>query len=233
MVDVRRIERLYAISERLRQAAPATVPARTLAEELGVTRRTVERDLAALRLAGAPVYGQPGRRGGAGSVAAPRRAVVALDHTEIVGLLVAAHLSRDAPFSGAAASAVARLTEVLDEGQRRAVDELRDRFRVHVLEPVRVRPRVRSVLEDAVHAQTVVRLHYADRNGATTTRRVEPVGFYGAEGTWALVAWCRLREAGRLFYLHRVVRAHPTSERFAPRDVDEVLGWVPRPGRRV
>jgi predicted DNA-binding transcriptional regulator YafY len=54
---MQRIERLYAISERLRRAAPAIVPAQHLAEELGVTRRTVERDLAALRNAGVPLYG--------------------------------------------------------------------------------------------------------------------------------------------------------------------------------
>lgn len=229
---MRRIERLYAISERLRQAAPATVAARVLADELGVTRRTIERDLAALRLAGAPVHGQPGRRGGSGSVATARRVVVTLDHTELVGLLVAAHLSRDAPYAGAAATAVSKLAAVLDPGERRAVDQLRGRFRVAAPEPVRVRPRVRSVLEDGVHAQTVVRLHYVDRNGAASSRRVEPVGFYAADGWWALVAWCQWRDAGRLFYLHRIQRAHATSVWFAPRDLDDVLGWVPTPGHR-
>ena len=60
---MRRIERLYAISEHVRRAAPGTISARRLAEELGVTRRTIERDLAALRLAGLPLYGTPGRGG--------------------------------------------------------------------------------------------------------------------------------------------------------------------------
>jgi proteasome accessory factor B len=165
-------------------------------------------------------------------VASARRVVVTLDHTELVGLLVAAHLSRDAPYAGAAATAVTKLAGVLDAGERRAVDELRGRFRVAVPEPVQVRPRVRSVLEDAVHAQTVVRLQYVDRNGVASSRRVEPVGFYAADGRWALVAWCQWRDAGRLFYLHRVQRAHATSVRFTPREVDEVLGWVPAPGRR-
>jgi predicted DNA-binding transcriptional regulator YafY len=74
-VVMQRIERLYAISDRLRRAAPAIVPARQLAIELGVTRRTIERDLAALRNAGVPLYGQPGRGGGAVSVARPSRVV--------------------------------------------------------------------------------------------------------------------------------------------------------------
>jgi hypothetical protein len=61
IIGMQRIERLYAISERLRRAAPAIVPAHRLAEELGVTRRTIERDLAALRNAGVPPYATAGR----------------------------------------------------------------------------------------------------------------------------------------------------------------------------
>lgn len=227
---MRRIERLYAISERLRRASPATVPARLLAEEFGVARRTIERDLDSLRLAGAPVFGQPGRRGGTGSLAQPRR-IVALDHTEIVSLIVAAGLGTTAPYATAASMAIGKLLDALDGPQRAAVEELRGRFRVAAPDSAAT-PRVRSVVEDAVGAQTVVRLAYTDRNGQRTVRRVEPVGFYTAEGIWSLVAWCRLREGGRLFQLDRITRAHPTSERFAPRDLDEVLGWVPQPGRR-
>ena len=87
-------------------------------------------------------------------------------------------------------------------------------------------PRVRSVLEDAVRARTGARLVFVDRNGARTTRLVEPVGFYSFEGSWSLVAWCRLRDSGRPFQLSQVQRA-PTRQQFEPRDLDAVLGWEP------
>jgi predicted DNA-binding transcriptional regulator YafY len=229
---MQRIERLYAISERLRRAAPAVVPAHRLAAELGVTRRTIERDLAALRNAGAPVYGQPGRRGGSGSVARPTRVVAVFDDAEVVALVVAAHLAVDAPFAASARTAIGKLLDSLDEPHRMAADSLRERFRVALPDGGAVVPRVRSVLEDAVRAQTVTRLRFVDRNGERTTRLVEPVGFYTDGGAWSLVAWCRLRDAGRQFRLRRIERAVPTRERFVARDLDDVLGWVPRPGAR-
>jgi predicted DNA-binding transcriptional regulator YafY len=229
---MQRIERLYAISERLRRAAPAIVPAQHLAEELGVTRRTVERDLAALRNAGVPLYGQPGRGGGSGSVARPTRAMAVFDDAEIVALVIAAHLAADAPFAAAGRTAIGKLLDLLDEPRRVAVDSLRSRFRVAVPDTQPVPPRVRSVLEDAVRAQTVVRLSFTDRNGVRTTRSVEPVGFYSTEGIWSLVAWCHLRDGGRLFRLDQIERATATRQRFEPRDLDKVLGWVPHPGAR-
>jgi predicted DNA-binding transcriptional regulator YafY len=229
---MQRIERLYAISERLRHAAPAIVPAHRLAEELGVTRRTIERDLAALRNAGVPLYGQPGRGGGSGSVARPTRAMAVFDDAEIVALVIAAHLAADAPFATAGRTAIGKLLDLLDEPRRVAVDSLRDRFRVAVPDTQPVSRRVRSVLEDAVRAQTVVGLAFTDRNGVRTTRSVEPVGFYSAEGSWSLVAWCRLRDGGRLFRLGQIARATATGQQFDPRDLDQVLGWVPDPGAR-
>ena len=90
---MRRVERLYVLSERLRRAAPNTIAARVLADELGVARRTIERDLATLRLAGAPLYGQVGRGGGSGSAARPNKSIVTLSHTEIVALIIAARLA--------------------------------------------------------------------------------------------------------------------------------------------
>jgi predicted DNA-binding transcriptional regulator YafY len=46
---MRRLERLYAITEEIRRHEPASVSAGWLADRFGVSRRTVERDLAALR----------------------------------------------------------------------------------------------------------------------------------------------------------------------------------------
>jgi len=227
---VRRIERLYAISEHLRRATPGTISARRLAEELGVTRRTIERDLAALRLAGLPLYGTPGRRGGTGTVGRRSTAVVAMTEQEVVALIVAAHLAGDAPFATSAATAIGKLLDALDAPERVQADELRGRFRLAARPGSSGSARVRSVLEDALRTRTVVRLTYVDRNGVRTVRGVEPTGFYLDGEAWALIAWCRLRHAGRLFFLDRIAAAHPTRQPFEPRDPDAVLGWVPAPG---
>ncbi len=61
---VRRTERLHALTEEIRRRAPAPVSATWLADRLGVSRRTIERDLAALRSTGLPLQSAVGRRGG-------------------------------------------------------------------------------------------------------------------------------------------------------------------------
>jgi predicted DNA-binding transcriptional regulator YafY len=228
---VNRLERLYAISDRLRRAAPTTIPARIFAEEFGVTRRTIERDLASLKSAGVPLFGQSGRSGGAGSIAKPQRILAALSDSEVMAVILAVDLAREAPFGAAASSAAARLLETVSGSQAPSVAALRDRFRVAASTAKPVSKRVRSTIEDAVYRQTAVRLHYVDSDGVATLRLVEPTGFYYSEGTWSLVAWCRLRDAGRLFRLHRITRATATRQPCVERNIDEVLGWVPRPGR--
>ncbi len=154
------------------------------------------------------------------------------DDAEIVALVTGAHLAIGTPYATAGQSAIGKLLDLLDDPRRIAVESLRDRLRVAAPAGTGVQPRVRSVIEDSVRLQRVVRLAYVDRNGERTRRPVEPIGFYSAGGVWSLVAWCRLRDAGRLFQLDRVERAVATRQQFDPRNVDDVLGWVPRPGAR-
>ncbi len=222
---MKRAERLHAISQKLRAAHPALVSASALAKHFDVSRRTIERDLASLRSAGVPLYGQVGRSGGAGSLESGPRTVV-LDDVQIVGLLIALHAAGGAPYAGSAASAVAALTDALSAPHQRAVDSLCERLRLGVSAPA-ASGRVRSVLEDAVRDQVVVNLAYTDREGTSTKRSVDPVAFLGVDGGWALIGWCHLRDAGRLFRLDRITRATATRQPAPSHDVDEALGWVP------
>lgn len=227
---VNRLERLYAVSEELRRAAPRARSASWLAERFDVSRRTIERDLAALRNAGLPTYPVDGPHGGVAVHTNGPRALLSLTTAELTALALAATVVRGMPFGWACDGAVAKLTDALPAEHRVALDDLRARVRVVPPEPPRPPARVAAVVEDGVRRGTVVRLAYVDRNGAATERDVEPVGFHGDAEGWYLVAWCRLRHGGRVFRLDRVRSATATTERAPPRDYDEVLGWVPRRG---
>lgn len=102
---MKRLERLYALNERLKAATPSTVSTKDLAAEFEVSRRTIERDMQALRAAGAALWGQPGRSGGVGTLDGSTR-LVPLTEAEIAGLTIAVHTAGDAPFIGAAKRAV-------------------------------------------------------------------------------------------------------------------------------
>ena len=60
-----------------------------------------------------------------------------------------------------------------------------------------------------------------------TERSVEAGGFFNGGDFWYLIAWCHLRESGRLFRLDRISSARLTRRRVEERDLDELLGWVP------
>ena len=222
-----RLERLYAIHEELRRRAPMTVSAVRLAQEFGVTRRTIERDLDSLRSAGVPVDADVGRSGGYRLARTRGSVVFSLGPEEVVALLLAAKVAAGMPFGDAAVTATKRLLDALPESTRVGVEELRDRLRAVVPDAPRTRPAVQRAVEAAVRDRSVIRIRYIDAAGVSTTRAVEATGFTGAADGWCLIGWCRLRQAGRMFRLDRITRATVTRERAPWRDLDDVLGWVP------
>lgn len=224
-----RLERLHALTEELRRHAPAAVPAHRLAARFGVSRRTVERDVAALREAGVPVRATEGRGGGHALSAVPGRTVLSFTAAEIAALLAALHVADGAPWTDAARTATHRLADALPPATRAQVDVLRTRIRVVAGAPS-APPGVRAAVEEAVRRALVLRLDYTDTDGRETSRDVDPVGFYGTPDGWALVAFCHLRGAGRLFRLDRIRRAALTATPARWHDLDDTLGWVPHRG---
>lgn len=226
---MQRLERMYAISEEIRRRHPRPVSAAALAERFEVTRRTIERDLAALRNAGATIYGEPGRSGGQHTVG-DRRVILTLTAAEVVALFVALSTNPTLPFTGAGQAASRRLLDSLAPPVRAQAEELRGRIRIVAQPAPAGDPRTRRALERAVAEQLVVRMEYRDAEGAVTLRAVDPVGFFGSGDAWYLVGWCHLRRAGRMFRLDRVVTARVTRTPAADHDVDETVGWVPVSG---
>jgi predicted DNA-binding transcriptional regulator YafY len=227
LCGLKRLERLYAVAEEVRRRAPAPVSARTLAERFEVSRRTIERDLAALQSAGVPLYSLYGRDGGATVASAGGRTPITLSAAEATALLVALTVAEGMPFGEAAGGAARRLLDALPPEARVQADELRRRIRTSKHEERGVPRRIVGVLEEAVRASAVVQLTYLDSGGERTRRAVEAVGFHHGQHGWYLIGWCRLRRDGRVFRFDRIERVSLTTERVPPRDVDETLGWVP------
>lgn len=217
-----------AISETLRRAAPRPVSSRRLAEEFGVTSRTIERDLASLKSSGVPLYSESGRRGGAVSLDRMGNVVVTLHPGEVMALLTAVQVAGPSmPFADSGATAVNRILDALPSQTRVMTEQLRDRTRTLDEPADPVGRRVRRSVEEAVRRQVVVNIDYRDRDGDETQRSVDPVGFLRHVDGWYLIAWCHLRDAGRIFRLDRIARATLTRRACAGHDVDATLGWVP------
>lgn len=221
-----RLERLHALSETIRRSAPRPVSAASLADRFGVARRTIERDLAALRQAGVPIYAEHGRAGGQVSLDRAGSTVLTLSSAEISAIVTAlAAAGPNMPYNDAGTTAAERLLESLSPTAQLAVSELRSRIRVPHQPPTSIR--ARRTLEEAVRRTVVVNIDYVDARGNATTRSVDPVGFYNGADGWYLIGWCHHRCAGRIFRLDRIRGARLTTRPSGRHDVEETLGWVP------
>ena len=209
-----RTDRLYALVEELRAVSPRPRSATWLAERFEVSRRTIERDVSALQQAGTPVWAQPGRAGGYCLDRARTLPPVNFTPDEAVAVAVALHRAAGTPFHVAGGTALRKLLAAMRADDAAAASELASR--VHLLGGDVDAPPVPALLTDAVSARRVLRLRYTDREGRSTTRDVEPVGYVGSTTAWYLLGWCRLRDGLRAFRLDRVDRVTATAE-VAPR----------------
>ncbi|GAA2263777.1 WYL domain-containing protein [Streptomyces atrovirens] len=194
-------------------------PGALLAERLGVSPRTVRRDVDRLRELGYPVAAFKGPDGGYRLDAGTRMPPLLFDDEQAVALAVAL---RTAATTGAAiredaARALATVRQVMPARLRHRVDTLR----VTTVEPAaRPHPPVDGALlmtlSAAVHAGEVLRFDYAR---ASPPRRVEPHHLVSRGGRWYLVAFDLDRADWRVFRADRITPRSPTGPRFTPREV--------------
>ena len=226
---MRRADRLFLIIHALRGRRTA-LPARNLAETLGVSLRTVYRDVADLQLSGVPIEGEAG----VGYVLRKGSDIPPLMFTadELESLVVGTRFVRAFAGDRLAAGAQAALLKI----EAVLPPELRERAaRTRIYAPV-WRDQGRNdfaLLIDRLHAaierRHVLRLDYRDEGGQPSLREVEPLclAFWG--GKWTLGAWCRLRRDFRNFRPDRIHASEATGETFAEvpgRGLDDYLRAV-------
>lgn len=217
---MKRAERLHALTEMLRRSGAQGVSAERLAREFEVSVRTVKRDLDALENSGALLWSRPGPGGGYGLTDGASLPPVNLSQAQAVALMAAVAAAPDAPYADLAASGIRKILDVLDPRTREGADELAQRVWVNSV-PSSSRT-TKSALEEAMAEQRVVRIRYTSKDGAMTTRDVEPVLFASTNGQWYLIGWCRLRNAMRWFTVSRIDRANVTKTACIGHTVQEV-----------
>jgi predicted DNA-binding transcriptional regulator YafY len=222
-----RTDRLYALVEELRAVSPRPLPARRLAERYEVSTRTIERDILALQESGVPIYAAPGRGGGYAIDKSLTLPPVNFTAAEMAAIAVALAREGATPFAGATRSALRKVLASAPAAQTAAAARLLDRVRL--ISPPGPEPgrSVPLAIQDAITAGHVLRLEYADRNGAVTVRAVEPVAFAATRHQWYLLAWCRLRDGGRAFRVDRIRAAIDTGEQAAPRGYRDLAVDIP------
>lgn len=212
-------ERLFTLVDLLQSRGRQTTEA--LARELGVSERTVRRDIVRLRGLDVQLDVTPGRHGGV--ALEPGSLLPALrftdDETLALGLgLMLVRRSSAVGLDRATASASRRLSTVLGKHFRSRLEALED----VLVEPpvdrkgVETSPDSRLVLDlaESIKVRRSVELSYRSRKRDITERRVDPYGMVHFERFWYLAGYCHLREDVRVFRLDRIRNASPTRARF-------------------
>ncbi|HEY3506521.1 MAG TPA: WYL domain-containing protein [Actinocatenispora sp.] len=189
-------------------------PGRELADRLGVTERTLRRDVRRLRELDYPVTGTTGTAGGYRLAPGHELPPLLLDDDEAVAVALA--LATAAPgIEDGCAQALAKLTRVLPARLRPRLDRMADTVAaVPHRQAARTDPDVLAVLATACRDAELVTFDY--REGAEP-RRVEPHHLVSMRDNWYLVGYDRDRDDWRTFRVDRVRGPRGTRHRFDPR----------------
>ncbi|MEU9865840.1 WYL domain-containing protein [Streptomyces sp. NPDC047971] len=233
-----RADRLVSLVLLLRRHGRLT--ADTLARELGVSTRTVLRDIEALSTAGVPVYAERGRHGGFALLPGFRTELTGLNHDEALALLTAGSGRGEQAFGlgSALASAMRKVVDALPDGHRTTASDAARRI---LVEPETDLLSRRAVTDEvpgttmtevrrAVLAGHRLRIHYAATGRAPEWRTVDPIGLVTVRDRGYLLA--TRSGADRTYRLSRVLAAEELPEAARrPSQVDLERIWRERAAR--
>ncbi|WP_433461323.1 helix-turn-helix transcriptional regulator [Spirillospora sp. CA-128828] len=194
-----------------------------LCERLGVSPRTVRRDVERLRGLGYPVHATLGAAGGYGLEAGAAMPPLLLDDEEAVAIAVGLRAATGGAVEGigeASVRALAKLEQVLPARLRRRVTAVHAATTPLTGPPAgpAVDPETLTVLAAACRDHERVRFAYRDAGDGETRRVAEPHGLVSAGRRWYLVAFDIGRGDWRTFRVDRLSGPRPTGARFTPRE---------------
>lgn len=208
-----------------------------LARDLSVSRRTVLRDLMAVRDRGFIVRAESGPGGGVSIDPSSVLVATQLAAEEVVALVLSVAMIRAAPWMPFAAPAEAALAKIEGALPPERVAELRRLMdRIMIGDPMpevplsvgRVDPDLLQAFERAFSQSRILCFDYRDRNGRASYRRVEPHAALVKAPLWYVVAWDTRKDEPRTFRMDRMTSPVVLDDvPFLPRPFDSLIGVCP------
>lgn len=202
-----------------------------LADRLGVTTRSVRRDVERLRRLGYPVHASHGVGGGYQLGAGKALPPLLLDTDEAVAVAVCLRLAAGGTVAGVGEAAVrtmAKLDQVLPAPLRAQVAAVQDATVTLEYHPVEVDPEVLLTLARAIRESVQARLDYVARDGTASERRVEPYHLVATGRRWYLLAFDLDRDDWRSFRIDRIGAARTSTFGFTPRECPDPEDYILR-----
>jgi predicted DNA-binding transcriptional regulator YafY len=210
-----RAQRLLDLIQLLRQHRRA-VAGIVLAEELGVSLRTLYRDIESLKAQGAHIDGEAG----VGYVLRPGFMLPPLmfSEEEIEALVLGSRWvseRADGPLGKAARNVLAKIGAVLPADLKESIDA--SGLLIGPGQPVAAGDAELAAIRQAIRSERKMQIAYADEQGNATERIVWPVALAFYDRVRVVVAWCELRDGYRHFRTDRIAALEATAERYPRR----------------
>lgn len=193
-----------------------------LAQRLGVSPRTLRRDVDRLRELGYPVHADRGVGGGYQLAAGAALPPLVVDDDEAIAIAVGLQAAAQGAIAGIEESSVralAKVVQVMPPGLRRRVDALRA-MTVPAFWPgstPTIEAGILSTIAQACRDEEPLEFTYTAAGGEQTARHVEPHRLVSLGRRWYLVGYDRTRHDWRSFRLDRLGEPRRNGARFRPR----------------
>ena len=206
-----------------------------LTELLGVTTRTLRRDVERLRDLGYPIEATPGVGGGYRLGSGGRMPPLLLEEDEVVAVTVALRVGAQgiSAIGEPAVRALTKLDQVMPPRLRGEVAAIADATALLPGATDDVDTGVLVVLAHAIRDHVRARFGYTGRTGEVSERDVEPYRLVATGRRWYLLAWDLRREDWRTFRLDRMAGVRASTFRFTPREAPDAVEHVRQAIRRT
>lgn len=218
-----RSQRLLDLVQILRRHRRAVAGA-VLAEELGVSLRTLYRDIDTLRAQGAPIDGEAG----VGYVLRPGFMLPPLmfSEEEIEALVLGSRWvseRADGPLGKAARNVLAKIGAVLPADLRNSIDA--SGLLIGPGAPIAAGDAELTTIREAIRSERTMQVAYADEHGRITSRTIWPFALAFYDRTRVVAAWCELREDYRHFRTDRITALEVMPRRYPRRRGTLLKEW--------
>lgn len=200
-----------------------------LADRLGVTTRSVRRDVDRLRELGYPVQSSRGSGGGYQLGAGKALPPLLLDQDEAVAVAVCLRLAAGGTVAGvgeAALRTMAKLDQVMPAAIRAHVTAVQEATVTVEYQAITVDADALLELARGVREHHQARFDYTSRSGADTYRRVEPYRLVATGRRWYLMAFDLDRNDWRSFRLDRMTNVRASTFGFTPREAPPAEDYI-------
>ena len=224
-----RIDRLFGILILLQ--SKKYTPAERIAEQYGISIRTVYRDVKALGEQGIPLSFEPNK--GYFIVQGYFLPPISFNSDEANALLLMERFLEgfaDKSITNHYTAALNKVKNVLRSSQREKLETLNEHIKLQLPNRLKNDFEYLSLIQNAISAKCIIELNYTNNKSENSKREVEAIGLIFYAFNWHLIGWCHLRKEYRDFKLNNIVNVKCTDIPFRKTEhmpVSEYMKFLP------